>query len=54
MDTDNISYGVLFGYYIFPLGLIHKIYNNIILVYRGDGLDLCFECILLESWLKTE
>ena len=50
---DNISYGLLSGCCLFPHGLIQKI-NNIFLVYRDDELDLCFGCIPLESWLKTE
>jgi hypothetical protein len=53
MCIDNISYGVLCGYYLFPRGLIHKM-NNIFLVCRDDELDLCFDCIPLESWLKIE
>jgi len=53
MYIYNTSYGVLSGYYLFPRGLIHKM-NNIFLVYRDNELDLCFERIPLESWLKTE
>lgn len=53
MNIDSISYGVLSGYYLFPHGLIHKM-NNIFLVCRDHELDLCFDCIPLESWLKTD
>ena len=53
MYIDNISYGVLSGYYLFPRELIHKI-NNILLVCRDDELDLCSDCIPLAPWLEAE